>query len=350
MANATNQIIFCDNLHPWLPLYFLLSLATLAESAVAVIVSLKNQTLRQKPSRAFTHSFIVSTGLFAVVSLAFNALIRMYQDTFYFTLTGCLIRILQHYLITVSMFNTACFALDRYVAICWALHYHDLLTRARCFLLCLACWVVPICLPLLQYVNEELDLCPGGRTHRKLSMSYAIVYSTGAFITCLFYILVAREFCGSRNDEIYGNSIMEDDRKTIKIKTSRSAIAVVTLYCILCLPHVLFEIIIKWADSRRPIYEWIMWIHLTHLSNRLFLLLLFPVFLWNDASNHAVLAQCFKSVWSSVARLACPSTTASVAHEHQDGSNSSFSVHSKGAGSSAHQTAPSETTSWVLAE
>lgn len=237
MANATRNFQLLDNIYPWLPPHIILNLVTLAESAVAVIIYLKNQTLRQKPSRIFTGSFIVSSSLCAAVALSLTTVMFMHHGAFYLSRTGCLLRVLLRYLSSVSILIVACFALDRYVAICWALRYYDLLTEARCCLLCIVCWVAPIVLLSLPCVTELSDLCSYGHDHPMFLVSYAILYSLGAFVTCLLYVLVALEFCRSRNVETCGWSMMKEDN-TIRIQASRSAIAVVVLYFLLCLPHV----------------------------------------------------------------------------------------------------------------
>lgn len=216
-------------------IYTILSSITLVECAITFLVNTSDETLRSKASTVFANSLSSSIALLSGISLFCN-LYFLTQTVAANALWPCiLLTICVRYLHVVTCFSLACLALDRYLFICWPLHYYMWVTKLRCRVLSGACWVAPTFLILLPCA-AELPLMCQSKKYAPFYIAYTVAYSLGPLTTFLLYILVALEF--RRNSQAQARGEMDMTRQLLRVKTARSALSVLAIYLFFSLPHV----------------------------------------------------------------------------------------------------------------
>ncbi|KAG7171466.1 olfactory receptor 11G2-like [Homarus americanus] len=259
--------------------YVMFSAATLAECLLAGYITICNHGLRERLATSFSNSLIISIGIFSTLSFFFGVLLLTVPIFSYMSLAGCFVRMVQRYLSLVSCLTLTCLALDRYIAICRPLRYYNLITVFRCRLLCSLCWMSPIILLLLPCVVELPTMCNNGRTNMTFLVAYSVLYTIGAFINLVFYVLVALEFRWDYRTQPHSDD-KEATEAVVRYKTARSALLVFMLYAILSLPHTLLPLASRILGQ--DLVPQLL-VDGGHLIHRLHLLLFLPMYAW--ASN-----------------------------------------------------------------
>lgn len=216
-------------------IYLILSSLTLVECVVTIRINMLDNILKTKYSTVFANSLSGSIGLLSAISLLCNVYFLSYTVPKTALWPCILLTICLRYLHTVSCFHLACLALDRYLAICWPLHYNTWVTKFRCRGLSVACWTAPTALILLPCAADLLTMCQE-KTYTKFLIAYIVAYSLGAITTFFLYLLVAREF--QKSKKIQTGIEMDKLQQLMKVKSARSAQAVLAFYIFLSLPHV----------------------------------------------------------------------------------------------------------------
>lgn len=215
--------------------YLAASVITLAECFLTFLINTVNKALKEKETTAFANNLAGSTGILSSTSLVCNVYFMMESFPTESSWPCLLLSVFVRYLHIVSSFSLACLSLERYVAICWPLHYFQL-TRGRCRLLCLACWLAPCVLLLLPCASQLSTLCSTttGVSITFLS-AYTVLYTLGSISNFVFYVLVALEFRRERDSHAHDKDQTE---RLLRTRTAESAIKVIAFYVLLSLPHV----------------------------------------------------------------------------------------------------------------
>ncbi|XP_066538137.1 olfactory receptor 10G7-like [Hoplias malabaricus] len=95
-----------------------------------------------KPVYYFFLSLVISDVLFSTSTLP-KAIARYWFQSGTISFLGCFVQMyLVHYLGTVNAYILALMAIDRYVAVCYPLQYHNFMTNRKVFILSLVAWCV----------------------------------------------------------------------------------------------------------------------------------------------------------------------------------------------------------------
>ncbi|KAK7077485.1 hypothetical protein SK128_028054 [Halocaridina rubra] len=281
-----SRIILC--------IYFTSSICTLTECLFAIYITVKNVSLRKKPSKYFSYSLVASVGLLSAISLVYGAILISTKSVHHTTVSGCFVKVIQRWLSIVSCMTLSCLALDRYVFICWPLHYFSFITEVKCVILSTLCWVLGLTLLLLPLGSQLKSLCSDGKTNFTFLASYAVTYNVGAISMFVFYILVSREFRHHSKTNNTDSKQAETDA-LVRLKTARSALRVLLLYSLLSLPHMILPIILRFGWH---VPRWLY--HSCHLLHRLHLLLFLPMYVWANADSHEALKDSFRNMWQKM--------------------------------------------------
>ncbi|XP_050686240.1 olfactory receptor 2B11-like [Eriocheir sinensis] len=287
-----------------LHVYMAFSLVTVAECLLAGYLTFTSHELQRRRSTVFSWLLILSIGTFASLSLVYVLVLITVPGASYKSPFGCRVRVVQRYLSVVSCFSLACLSLDRYLAICWPLRYHELLNKTRCQLLCLACWLVPAVLLVLPCVGVLSTMCEKGKTEKRLLVAYVVAYTLGAMTTLVLYLLVALEFCNtpvSRRGSLGDGPVNGDVIREVSIvrhRTAKSALTVLMLYTVLSLPHTLLPVVSSMGQHRVPYLA----LEISYLVHRLHLFLFLPMYAGTNVYFWAALSAWGKVLWR---RLTC---------------------------------------------
>lgn len=275
-------------------LYMSINMATLVECVLAAYITLRSRDLRERLSTWFSNSLTVSIAMFSSLSLVYATVLLMVPSVKIFWPSGCRVRMAQRYLSAVSCFTLVCLALDRYLAICWPLRYYDALTRTRCRLLCVACWLIPFLLLLLPCAPVLPTLCSDGRTDTEFFVAYTVVYTLEAGAISVFYVLVALEFRRELPCQTHDSS-MAMSEELVRRRTVRSALLVIMLYSFLSLPHTVLPLASRLAGPGIvPSFV----VEAGHIVHRLHLLLFLPMY----ASVNTTFNASLRSWWRCFCR------------------------------------------------
>nr|XP_053655247.1 olfactory receptor 4P4-like [Cherax quadricarinatus] len=257
-------------------IYLTLCSLTMLECVVTLFINVTDKTLRAKPSTAFGNSLLSSIFVLSAISFACNLFFVVFYNTEDYKWCSIALGVCLRYFHAVTNFNLTCLALDRYVAICWPLHYSRMLTKARCYLLCLACWITPCFLLLLLPCGSQLTiLCLNGKVSMKFLIAYTVVYTLAVLATFVFYVLVAVEF----RRESRGHSVdTEKTERLLRTRTAVSAMKVLVLYVLLALPHTIYPLVSRSIVDKPPVLRDVF-----HIINRIYLLFFLPIYAWTNA-------------------------------------------------------------------
>ncbi|XP_036453311.1 olfactory receptor 2AT4-like [Colossoma macropomum] len=106
-----------------------------------------------KPVYYFFISLVISDVLFSTSTLP-KIIARYWFQAGTISFLGCFIQMyLVHYFGTVNSYILALMAIDRYVAVCYPLQYHNVMTNRNVFILSLVAWVVAQSCPLMMAIR-----------------------------------------------------------------------------------------------------------------------------------------------------------------------------------------------------
>ncbi|XP_071512753.1 olfactory receptor 6M1-like [Panulirus ornatus] len=259
--------------------YLTISVLTLVECAFTFFINSSNKTLRKRATTSFANNLAASIGVLSSVSFVCNAYF-IAESSFTEVPWACIVlAVFVRYLHLVSCLTLACLSLDRYVAICWPLHYQYLLTRIRCRLLCLACWVIPCVLLLLPCASELQTICSRDSVvSLTFLLAYTVIYSLGAVATFIFYILVALEFRRERGGHAQDKERIE---RLLRTRTAKSAMRVFAFYILFSLPHTVFPLVQRALPNPQSLPTYLK--DTFHVINRIHVLFFLPVYAWTNA-------------------------------------------------------------------
>ncbi|XP_042229004.1 growth hormone secretagogue receptor type 1-like [Homarus americanus] len=268
-----------------------LSLILVAESGITIYVNCRSLKLREKTSTKLVTSLAVSSGLsgFLVFILMVVKLIPMAPKKSINEYLLELLIIAPRTLHLISVLFLCCLTLDRYLAICWPLRYHDLMTESRCRLLVMGCWlltlmvvcVLNVCVFLLSKCKNSLDNLFFFITFYLLTFTLAIIAIMG------MYFLIAREFWRKRHQTSEVTKAMQDDIKRLREKTTRDVLVIVLLNLIFASPDVILKLLWLVSKDMRKILN-----EITPLLLHIHLLFFLPLFAWRNADFNAALLTC----------------------------------------------------------
>ncbi|XP_042867150.1 olfactory receptor 4K2-like isoform X2 [Penaeus japonicus] len=288
----------------FISLTFLMAFVLLLESLVTIAVNVRNQALRDMNCAQVIISMAVcSIGIALFISTWM--IVKMTTSGKYSWWRCVTFKITVRMLHTVTVFNLCCLSLDRYLFICWPLHYHQLLTPRRCNLLVAACWLAAASLLGLPTLLR-LDFCPRRGNKYMVSevfmITYISAYGVSAAVVVILYLLVAREvsvaLVGARAD-------LERARR----KTRQSIFTVVFIQLVLSAPDMVIQLM-SLSDSDYTIRA-------ANLSPILLLfaqLLFLPVYAWKNTYYRAAIVDLFSRAFHFVsATVRKPSNSRSIA-------------------------------------
>uniref|UniRef100_A0A3B4DJA9 Olfactory receptor n=1 Tax=Pygocentrus nattereri TaxID=42514 RepID=A0A3B4DJA9_PYGNA len=106
-----------------------------------------------KPVYYFFISLVISDVLFSTSTLP-KIIARYWFQAGTVSFLGCFIQMyLVHYFGTINSYILALMAIDRYVAVCYPLQYHTVMTNRNVFILSLVAWVVAHSCPLMMVIR-----------------------------------------------------------------------------------------------------------------------------------------------------------------------------------------------------
>ncbi|XP_069988914.1 olfactory receptor 4N5 [Penaeus vannamei] len=283
MATDNNEWLGAYAMYFFISLTMFMAFVLLLESLVTIVVLVRNHVLRDMNCAQFIGNMAVCSIGIAVI--LFTWMVVKLTTSGKYSWWRCLtFKISVRFLHTVTVFNLCCLSLDRYLFICWPLHYHQLLTPRRCSLLVAACWLAAagvLGLPGLP----ALDLCPQRgdrfRVSKEVMISYISVYGVSVVVVVVFYLLVAREvsvaLVGVRADQLRARR-----------KTRQSIFTVVFIQLVLSAPDMVIQLM-SLQDS----------VHTVQAASVSPILLLFvqllflPVYAWKNTLYRAAIVQLF---------------------------------------------------------
>lgn len=237
-TNVTDSDDACDRtLGPIISNIMLVtSLVLIAESCITIIIN-RTKKLRGKTSTIPVTSIAVSKLLMAVSLDTCYVLYKSYHDPCFNKQTNRVLiysglffpRILH----LVSVFSLCSLTLDRYVAICWPLHYHNILTPSRVRAITIASW----CIPTLVMILNEVTRLPNINLKVNVSITgviYLVLFWPPTLAILVMYCLLAKEFRGKTT----GRTEMKEEDDRVKYRTTRDAIVVVMINVVLSFPYV----------------------------------------------------------------------------------------------------------------
>lgn len=235
-TNETDSDDTCDPpFSPMIAKIFLMTLfVLLAESCITIIIN-RTKKLRGKSSTILVTSIAVSKLLIAVLYGTYSVLYTLYHDSCIDKHTEKVLvyvgLILPRIFHLVSVFSLCSVTLDRYVAICWPLHYHNILTPFRVKALTIASWCFPALVFMVHRVMRHLNLkydisIPG--------VIYVVLFWPPTLAILVMYCLLAKEFRG----KTAGRMEMKEEDDRVRYRTTRDVIVVVMINIVLCFPHV----------------------------------------------------------------------------------------------------------------
>lgn len=239
MSNSTNETDCEDKwdgiLGPIVPYIMLISLLVLlAESCITIIIN-RTKKLQGKASTTLVTSIAVSELLTAVSWGTFLVLYISHLDHCTDKLTSEVLLntlfILPRTFYFVSIFNLCSFTLDRYIAICWPLHYHIILTPFRVRALTIVSWCIPGLINILIPIIRQLDI--KGCESMPI-VTGLVLFWPPTLAILVMYCLLAKEFRGKTTGTT--DMMKEDDR--VRYRTARDVFVVVMINIVLSLPYV----------------------------------------------------------------------------------------------------------------
>lgn len=206
------------------------SLVLLAECCITIIIN------RTKKFRGKVSTIMVTT---IAVSKLFVAVSHGTFCVFYVTYDPCTIHarlvyvgmILPRILHLVSVCSLCSLTLDRYVAICWPLRYHNIVTSSRVRTLTIASWCIPALILILHQITTQLEI----KAHVSISsVAYLFFLWPLTLAILVMYCLLAKEFRGKTTEMTEMKE--EDDR--VRYRTTRDVVVVVVINLVLSFPYV----------------------------------------------------------------------------------------------------------------
>ncbi|XP_069163611.1 olfactory receptor 10D3 [Procambarus clarkii] len=291
-----------DSKHRKHIIYIILSIIAMIECVITLLINVTDRTLKAKPSTAFANSLTASIWLLSAISLVSNVIFETASNMIESVWPCIALAICVRYLHIVTCFNFTSLAFDRYLAICQPLHYSRLLTRARCHLLCLACWVAPCLFLILPCGSELPTLCSKGRSiSLTFLVAYTVIYTLVTLATIVLYSLVALEF---RRESLGHAQDKERTERLLRKRTAASALKVLMLYICLGLPHTVYPLLMKLIKQEDKKVEDLL-NEIFYYINRIQLLFFLPVYAWaNTSFHHALNARARRLVMWVAALLA----------------------------------------------
>ncbi|XP_037785401.1 adenosine receptor A1-like [Penaeus monodon] len=303
-------------MHFFISLTMIMAFVLLLESLVTIAVIVRNHALRDMNCAQFISNMAVCSVGIAV--LLFTWMVAKLTTSGKYSWWRCLtFKISVRFLHTVTVFNLCCLSLDRYLFICWPLHYHQLLTPRRCNLLVAACWLAAAGLLGLPGL-PTFDFCPKRgnkfRVSEAVMISYISSYGVSVVVVVVFYLLVAREVSVA----LVG---VRADQERARRKTRQSIFTVVFIQLVLSAPDMVIQLV-SLQDSDHTVRA-------ASLSPILLLfvqLLFLPVYAWKNTLFRTAIVQLFSPAVRSVTcnvRRACSrsssrSTAKSLANTSQE--------------------------------
>ncbi|XP_063590733.1 5-hydroxytryptamine receptor 4-like [Penaeus indicus] len=316
MGEDNSDWLNVNAMHFFISLTMIMAFVLLLESLVTIAVIVRNHVLRDMNCAQFISNMAVCSVCIAV--LLFTWMVVKLTTSGKYSWWRCLVfKISVRFLHTVTVLNLCCLSLDRYLYICWPLHYHQLLTPRRCNLLVAACWLAAAGLLVLPGL-PTFDVCPKRgnkfRVSEAVMISYISSYGVSVVVVVVFYLLVAREVSVA----LVG---VRADQERARRRTRQSIFTVVFIQLVLSAPDMVIQLV-SLQDSDHTVRA-------ASLSPILLLfvqLLFLPVYAWKNTLYRAAIVQLFSPAVRSVScnvRRACSwsssrSTANSLANASQE--------------------------------
>ncbi|KAK8747671.1 hypothetical protein OTU49_016527 [Cherax quadricarinatus] len=284
--NNTCNIYFIDDDAPeWLCwVRLLMSLVLVAESVLTVYVISSSVKMRKKSSTILVTNLALSGGLCGALVALFTLVKLTYLPEPHSLPQHFCIIIIPRYFHIVSVLCLSCLALDRYLAICWPLHYHSLMTDNQCKALGMSCWILPVLALIILILRAAFIHCFSAFP---FLTTYIIAFSIALSIVVFMYALMAREFRLNRHQGPHVNKAMEEDNRRLREKTARDVLVMVFLNLLLALPDVIVKLV--WVITKRtPNLSY----HISPLLLFLHELVCLPLLAWRNADFRHALNSC----------------------------------------------------------
>ncbi|XP_026083043.1 olfactory receptor 10G7-like [Carassius auratus] len=179
-------------------LLFFVYVCTVAGNAVFFVLFVMTKSL-QKPVYYCIINLVVCDVLFSTTTLP-KIISRYWFQDGTISFLGCFVQMFfVHYLGSVVSFVLALMAIDRYVAICYPLQYHRLMTNRNVLNLILGCWILgSACTLMLAIRAYHLPYCAENRiihcycdhvSITTLACTDRSLYSVPALISALAVLL-----------------------------------------------------------------------------------------------------------------------------------------------------------------
>lgn len=211
----------------------LISAVLMGESVLTIYINTTSKNVRRLPFTKLVSNLAVSGGVMGL-SMGCYSLYALATNTTQ-TADPYAIGKLRHGLFTVlplilhvvSVLGLCFLALDRYVAICHPLRYHDILTPFRYRCMVVASWCVPALVLVTGVTLSEL-YCE----ERFAVIPYLVLFLSATIIVMVMYFRLALEFRGC------GSELPNDMLRRTRYKTSRDVMVIIMLNVTLAIPHV----------------------------------------------------------------------------------------------------------------
>ncbi|XP_047476209.1 olfactory receptor 142-like isoform X1 [Penaeus chinensis] len=298
MGEDDSEWLNVNAMHFFISLTMIIAFVLLVESLVTIAVMMRNHVLREMNCAQFISNMAVCSICIAV--FLFTWMVTKLTTSGKYSWWRCLtFKISVRFLHTVSVFNLCCLSLDRYLFICWPLHYHQLLTPRRCNLLVAACWLAAAGLVVLPSL-PTFDFCTKRdnkfRVSKAVLISYISAYGVSVVVVVALYLLVAREVSVALVS-------VRADQERARRKTRQSIFTVVFMQLVLSAPDMVIQLMSLQESDHT--------VRAASLSPILLLfvqLLFLPVYAWKNTLFRAAIVQLFSPVVRSVScnvRKAC---------------------------------------------
>ncbi|XP_069461193.1 olfactory receptor 2B6-like [Ambystoma mexicanum] len=140
-------------------IFLVIYLVTISENLLLITVCVHEPRLHS-PMYFFLVNLSVLDILYASVFLP-NMLVHLLMDRWIISFSGCAVQIFTYLLLAITEnFLLSIIAFDRYVAICFPLHYSNLMNASTCIKMVSTSWLAALLLPLpLVVMALQLPLC-----------------------------------------------------------------------------------------------------------------------------------------------------------------------------------------------
>ncbi|XP_076832967.1 olfactory receptor 2AT4-like [Brachyhypopomus gauderio] len=177
---------------------FFVYMCTLLGNVIFVILFVKEKTLH-KPMYYIFVNLVISDVLFSTTTLP-KIIVRYWFQAGTISFVSCFIQMyLVHYFSTVDSYILALMAIDRFVAVCYPLRYHSIMTNRNVLILSLVAWILAHTFVLMMAIRAfPLPYCGANIilhcycdhiSLTRLACTDRTPYSTPAFVSAMVILL-----------------------------------------------------------------------------------------------------------------------------------------------------------------